>query len=109
MNGNKPLKPGHWLLLLTPALELMIVPLLAKEWGRFLLPHAELPEVALLIYNLIVALALSMALGMWWARHLGHWSDRTLAGLLFGVCIALMNGMIAFAGCTAGNSVFKVL
>ena len=102
MSWNKPQKPWHWLLLLTPALELMFIPFVADRWGSYLLPHDEIPGLTLLIYNLPFAVALSMALGMWQAWDRPRWTDCLFEGLALGFVIAAVNGTIAFAGCASG-------
>ena len=102
MSWNKPQKFWHWLLLLTPSLQLMFIPFVADRWGAYIFRHDELPGLTLELLNLLTALALSMVLGMWKAWHFGHWSDRILTGLFFGACIAFLNGMIALAGCASG-------
>jgi hypothetical protein len=109
MSWIKPQRHWQRLLLLTPALELMFIPFVAKQWGRFLFPHTELPEVALLFNNLFLALALSLALGIWQAWPLANWPKRIATGLVLGIGIAIINGTIAFAGCAAGGWVFEFL
>ena len=109
MNWKRPQKAWHWLLLFSPAIDLVFMPFVADRWGAFLFRHAELPDVALLMANLFVALALSIALGIWQAWHCPRWFDRILVGIHVGLAIALVNGTIAFAGCAIGNPFFKVL
>lgn len=109
MSWNRPKKAWQWLFLFSPAFELMGIPFVADRWGDFLLPHDEIPGLTLLIYNLFVALALCVALGVWQAWQYPRWSDRIATGLAFGIAIAIANGVIAFGGCSVGDLVFQTL
>lgn len=95
------MKAWRWLVLLTPSVELMVVNRFADRWGSYLFHGGELPGLGLLILNLPIALALSLALGIW---HLSDhaWPKRIYAGLLFGLGIATVSAGIAFAGCSLG-------
>lgn len=99
MNFRKPNNLWQWLLLLTPSVELILVALIPIRWASYLLPHDEIPDLTLFIFNLPIAFALSMTLGVWIARS-SAWADRLLTGFCFGLVIAVVNGMIAFAGCS---------
>ncbi len=99
MNWKQPGNVWQWLLLLMPSVETILLCLVPLRWASYLLPHDEIPDLTLLIYNLPVAFALSMALGVWIARGSAQY-DRLFTGFCFGLLIAITNGMIAFAGCS---------
>jgi hypothetical protein len=105
MTWNKPRTGWHWLLLATPALELMLAAFVADRWGSFLFPDVEIPELTFLFGNLFVALALSLALGLWLVWPNGDWSLRIGIGLACGITIAFVNFLIALGGCTLGNAI----
>ncbi len=91
-------------MLLTPALEIILVAAYCEPLGRLLFPGDAYAGLSVLIYNLAVALALSMALGAWegWRfPHCANRADQVSAGVHFGLGIAIVNAGIAFAGCTA--------
>ena len=102
MNRNKPIGIWRWLLLLTPAIEMIATTLVPYRWAAFLFRNDGLADLSLWLSNLPVALALSLALGLWCASdHVGI--ERTRVGLCYGTLIAVVNGIIAFAGCSIGN------
>jgi hypothetical protein len=110
--SRKPRKFWHWLLLLTPALELMTLPFVADRWGAWLFRFRDtpflglfvdrdIPGLGVLVDNLVVVAMLCMALGLWQAWPGRTWPDRIKGALISGFAIAIINGTIAFAGCGA--------
>jgi hypothetical protein len=106
MSWNPPRAIWQWLLLVSPAVEILLMSLVADRWGMVLFPDHEIHELTFLFNNLFVALALSLVLGLWLAGTFRRWPDRIGIGLVYGVCLAFLNGLIAFAGCAAGKGVF---
>ena len=96
----------HWLLLLAPSVQLILVAQWQWPLARFFFPNTYLPSVALLWNNLLLALALSLVLGFWMAWKIEHLGRRLGIGVVFGVCVAVVNLSVGFIGC-AVNGVFK--
>jgi hypothetical protein len=103
MIWNKPRKLWQWLLLLTPAVEMMLVGAIPLRRASYVLPHDNFPDLTLDVYNLPVALALSIALGLWLCWREPHWASRVLGAISLGILIAFGNFAIGFAGCTLGH------
>jgi hypothetical protein len=55
-----------------------------------------------LMLNLLTIPLLSAGLGLWWTREKEDVRARIGEGLLTGLLIAVLNGLIAFAGCSMG-------
>ncbi len=55
-----------------------------------------------LMLNLLTIPVLSIGLGVWWKRGNEDVGARIVQGLLAGAGIAIVNGFIAFAGCSLG-------
>lgn len=92
-----------WLVLLTPALELLLVSLWAGGPGRRFFADAELgPVVGAWFANLPVFFILCLGLGIWWWEN-PAWPERIGFGILVGLGIAVVNLTIAFAGCALGG------
>ena len=83
----------HWLLLLTPAVEMLAVFMFVKD-------HAQQGfAFAVLFYNLVAAALLCLVLGLWWMWREPDVDTRIAKAILAGVAIAIGNGVILFAGC----------
>lgn len=93
-----PSRPGwHWLLLLTPSVVMLALLAVIMQF-----PQTGAGINALLL-NLLTIPLLSVGLGIWWMRHEEDVAARIVIGVLFGVAIALVNFLIAFAGCSIGG------
>jgi hypothetical protein len=95
------MKPWHWLVLLTPAAEMILLNRFANGLGRYLFPRDPLAGLTVLKFNLPVMLLLSLALGIWASPKYANWFERVMFGIVLGITIAATNAGIAYAGCTA--------
>ncbi|HEV7404894.1 MAG TPA: hypothetical protein VGO11_18270 [Chthoniobacteraceae bacterium] len=56
----------------------------------------------LVLLSLVVHPALSLVLGFWSVSRLPASGWRVVLAILVGIALAILNGIIAFAGCTTG-------
>ncbi|HEV7404893.1 MAG TPA: hypothetical protein VGO11_18265 [Chthoniobacteraceae bacterium] len=92
-----PRRPAwHWLILLTPAVAMVTLCWLIDQTF-----HGE-SSIGPLMLNLLTIPLVSMGLGYWWMRAKEDVGARIAQGLLAGLGIAVVNGLIAFAGCSMG-------
>lgn len=95
--NTPPSRPAwHWLILLTPSVVMLTLCLLISQTF-----HGE-SSLGPLLLNLLTIPVVSMGLGIWWQRGKEDVGARIGQGLLAGLGIAIVNGLIAFAGCSLG-------
>ncbi|MEP6669497.1 MAG: hypothetical protein ABJF10_10115 [Chthoniobacter sp.] len=106
MSWGKPRNVWQWLLVLTPAVEMMALQAEADRWGPALFGNSEIPGLTLVILNVIVVFAVSLALGVSWFWHCPDWAERFLKGGAAGVAVAVVNITIGTVGSRIGCTLF---
>jgi hypothetical protein len=91
MNLAAPSRPAwQWLILLAPAVQVLAGCLTLRS-GSYVI----------LILNLLASAVLCLGLGIWWMWRRPALGERVALGILAGAGIAVVNGLIALAGCSA--------
>jgi hypothetical protein len=96
MEPPPPRPAWHWLILLTPSVVMLTLCWLIDQTSR-----GE-SSIGPLMLNLLTIPVVSAALGLWWMRGKEDVGARIGQGLLAGLGLAMVNGLIAFAGCSMG-------
>ena len=104
MASQSPRPLSRWLLLLAPSLQLILVAHWQWPLARLFFRGTYLPTVGVLWISFQVSLLFSFALGIWEAWRFEHWGKRLGMGIVFGLCIAVVNLGVGFIGCTATNA-----
>ncbi len=80
-------------MLFTPALLCLLYPLVGLDFST-------LEEIFTGFYVVLgIAAVGCIFLGAWLARHCSSTSQKWWVGTLYGVCLLVVNGAIAFGGC----------
>jgi hypothetical protein len=97
----KPTNLWQWLLLLTPAMVSISAPLLGGLVERWTHPSVSDPYAPLGwgFFGLLIALAMSPAIGAWLARKNVSPGKKAVAGAVCTLVIIVVNSFAAFAGC----------
>jgi len=107
MRWGRPRNVWQWLLVLTPAAEMIAVQPVADRWGTLLFGDSETPGMALAILNVVAVFAFSLALGISWFWPSPDWADRLVKGGAVGMAIAVVNIAIGTVGCRIGDAFFS--
>lgn len=102
-----------WLIWLAPAMEMMLFAAFAAqsklgqrngELTFLMLSKHDVDFVGLNIINLPVAVAISLGLGIWRCWEKPFRLGGVLAGMGFGLVVAIGNIFVAFVGCVVGST-----
>jgi hypothetical protein len=96
-----PRKFLHWLLLLTPAANVILLPFTVGNLGL-----SFRAEGTLLIGAFFASIAGCFALGIWQAWSGQTWPDRLVGGCLAGIVLVLLNGLVALAGLAVAGLIY---
>lgn len=100
-----------WLMWLVPAMEMMLFAAFAAqskldqrngELTFLMLSKHDVDFIGLNIINLPIAVAISLGLGIWRCWEKPFRVGSLLAGLGFGLVVAIGNVFVAFVCCTVG-------
>ncbi len=109
-------KSGWWLLMLfVPSIEMMLVAALAARGeshlldvpGVLMLSRGQVEQLSLNAINLPVAVVLSLVLGIWACGERPFRFGNVLAGLAFGLVVAIGNVFVAFLGFVIGPTLLR--
>jgi len=92
------------MLLLTPAIQLILIAHWQWPLARLFFRGSYLPTVGVLWISFLVSLMFSFALGFWEAWRFKRWGKRVGMGVAFGLGIAVVNLGVGFIGCSATNA-----
>lgn len=111
MSWNKPRNAWQWLIMLAPAMEIMLFAAFADQWESrhrngeltfLMLSKSHVDLIGLNIINLPVAVLISLLLGVWACCEKPFRTGSVLAGLGFGLVVAIGNIFVALVACVAG-------
>lgn len=94
------MRPWHWLVVLLPAAEIGLATIVCEPLGKIFFPGDRDGGLDVLAFNLFLAAALSLGIGIWLTNPATHWALRIAEGLMYGVGLGFFNVGIAFAGCS---------
>lgn len=104
-----------WLMLFVPSMEMMLVAALADRRESHLLDvpgvlmwsRSQVEQLSWNAFNLPVAVVLSLVLGVWACGERPFRIGSVLAGLGFGLVVAIGNVFVAFVGCVIGPTLLR--
>jgi hypothetical protein len=104
-----------WLMLFIPSMEMMLVAALASRGeshlldvpGVLMLSPGQVEQLSLNAINLPVAVVISLVLGIWACGKRPFRIGNIMAGLGFGLVVAIGNVFVAFVGCVIGPTLMS--
>lgn len=98
MTWGKPRNFWQWLLVLTPAAEMIAVQIVADRWPAALVDKSDILGLGLVILNVMAVFVFSLALGISWYWQSPDWADRLVKGGAVGLVIAVVNITLGTVG-----------
>jgi len=106
MNWSKPRNFWQWLLVLTPAAEMIAVQTMADRSQTALAGESDILGLGVVILNVIGVFVFSLALGISWFWHSPDWVDRLVKGGAVGLVIGVVNITLGTVGPGIGHALF---
>jgi len=106
MRWSKPRNFWQWLLVLTPAVEMIAVQTVADRSPAAFVGKSDILGLGLVILNVIAVFLFSLVLGISWFWHSPDWADRLVKGGAVGLVIAVVNITLGTVGPGIGHALF---